>query len=59
MEMPCMIDFKDKRVTDICSRMQKASKKITSAAYKLEWLFIGMETAAANKATATKTNRER
>lgn len=27
MEMPCMIDFKDKRVTDICSRMQKASKK--------------------------------
>ncbi len=59
MEMPCMIDFKDKRVTDICSRMQKASKKITSAAYKLEWLFIGMETAGANKATATKTNRER
>lgn len=59
MEMPCMIDFKDKRVTDICSRMQKASKKITSAAYKLEWLFIGMETAVANKATATKTNRER
>ena len=36
MEMPCMIDFKDKRVADICSRMQKASKKITSAAYKLE-----------------------
>lgn len=59
MEMPCMIDFKDKRVTDICSRMQKASKKITSAAYKLEWLFIGMETAAANKVTATKTNQER
>lgn len=27
MEMPCMIDFKDKRVVDICSRMQKASKK--------------------------------
>lgn len=59
MEMPCMIDFKDKKVADICSRMQKASKKITSAAYKLEWLFIGMETVAANKATATKTNRER
>lgn len=59
MEMPCMIDFKDKKVADICSRMQKASKKIASAAYKLEWLFIGMETTAANEAAATEINRER
>lgn len=59
MEMPCMIDFKDKRVADICSRMQKASKKISIAAHRLEWLFIGVETAAANEATAAETNRER
>ncbi len=59
MEMPCMIDFKDKRVVDICSRMQKASKKIAIAAHRLEWLFIGVETAAANEAAATETNRER